>query len=65
MIVKELHGSGTVVRIHDDFFEDIPQLRIDRVAKITSDSYKRRHLEKKTNQGNIHSRTVTLPQFGG
>lgn len=45
MIVKEIRVGDSIVRIHDDYLEDSPQVMLDRVAQITSDSYKRRVME--------------------
>ncbi len=46
MVVRELKVGDSIVRIHDDYFEASPQAMLERVAQITSDSYKRRLLEQ-------------------
>lgn len=46
VVVRELKVGDSIVRIHDDYFEASPQAMLERVAQITSDSYKRRLLEQ-------------------
>ena len=46
MIVTEYKNVGAVVRIHDDFFETKTEQHISHLSRVTSESYKRRQIER-------------------
>jgi hypothetical protein len=46
MVVRKFCVGDTLVRIHDDYFEDSPERMLDRVAQITSDAYRRTLMEQ-------------------
>ena len=46
MIVTEYKNVGAVVRIHDDSFETKTEQHISHLSRVTSESYKRRQIER-------------------
>ena len=46
MIKSEINNGNTVVRIHDEYFDAIPQDSVSRLTQIVSASYKRRALAR-------------------
>lgn len=48
MIVTEYKNVGTVVRIHDDFFEKKTEQHLSHLSRVTSESYRRRQTEQLT-----------------
>ncbi len=43
-MIIEYKNSISTVRIHDEYCEDQPQIRMQRLNQIVSESYKRRTL---------------------
>lgn len=44
MVTAKIENEESIVRIHDEFFDSMPERRIQHVNRIVTDYYKRRYV---------------------
>ena len=47
MIASRTEGERALVRIHDEYCEDEPEVWLPRLSKIVTDAYRRRAAERR------------------
>ena len=58
MIALEVANDVSIVRIHDEFVEHQPEMRLAAVSHVVTDAYKRRYLTTETEATNDITATV-------
>ena len=58
MIALEVANDVSIVRIHDDYVEHQPEMRLAAVSHVVTDAYKRRFLTTETDGMNDITATV-------
>lgn len=44
MVTAKIENENSIVRIHDEFFDSMPERRIQHVNRIITEHYKRRYV---------------------